>query len=315
VAYGGPELAEESDVSIDRISAFLDKYPVTWIDVEGVGDPTFENLGSRLSLHPLAIADAADPHTPPKVESYDDILFIVARTIVWSEKIDTGQISIFLGRKFLVTVHDRAAPQLEDVRVRVRKRQPTLTRAGADFLCYSILDAIVNSYFPLLDRFRDLVDHLEDEIVEAPTKTPISEIHALRRDITLISDAVRPQRDALGDLERGRPSLFRRETEMYLRGVHDDMIRVLDSLDSYRDIVASLMEVHSTLISIEVNRVIKVLTVVFTFTIPLTIVTSVFGMNVYFPGTGEPLGLYIALVIMAGTTAMLALFLRARRLI
>jgi len=315
VAYGGSDYAEETDLSIDGVSAFLDKYPVTWLDVEGPSDPVFEQLGARFGLHPLAMSDATDPRSPPKVESYDDTLFIVARTIIWAEKIDTGQISVFLGRKFVVTVHGRPAPQLEDVRVRIRKRQPALARAGADFLCYAILDAIVNSYFPLLDRFRDLVDHMEDEIVEAPTKTPISEVHALRRDLTLISDAVRPQRDALGDLERGRPTLFRRETEVYLRGVHDDMIRVLDSLDSYRDVVASLMEVHSVMISNELNRVIKVLTIVFTVTIPLAIVTSAFGMNVGFPGRDQPLGLAIALVLMAGSTAVLLLFLRARRLL
>lgn len=315
LAYGGSEFAEDPDVPVEGVSGFLDKYGVTWFDVEGPSGPAFEELGARLGLHPLAMGESADPETRPKVESYDDTLFIVARTIVWAEKVDTGQISVFLGRKFVVTVHDRAAPQLEDVRVRVRKRQPVLARAGADFLCYAILAAIVNSYFPHLDRFRDLVDRIEDEIVAAPTRTPIDEVHAVRRDLTLISDAVRPQRDALGDLERGRPTLFRRETEVYLRGVHDDMVRVLDSLDSYRDIVASLMEVHSTLISNELNRVIKVLTVVFTLTIPLAIVTSFFGMNVYFLGRDQPLGLAIALVLMALTTSALVLFLRLRRLL
>ncbi len=315
LAYTATEVAEENEPPVERVPELMGTYAVTWLDIEDPSSQALEAIGARFGLHPLALEDAGNPGTPPRVESYDDTLFVVTRTIVWSEEIETGQLSLFLGKKFVVTVHRGPLSALEDIRVRVRKRQPVLVRGGADFLAYAILDAIVNSYFPHLDRFRDLVDRMEEAIVESPSRTSIAQVHALRRDLTMIGETLRPQRDALGDLERTRTAFFKRETLVYLRGLHDDMARVLDSLDTYHDIVASLMEVHSTLISIELNRVIKVLTVVFTITIPLTIVTSAFGMNVYFYGTGQPEGLYLALGIMGASTIALLVWLRIRRLL
>ena len=314
LAYSATDLTETAETTVDRAAELMDTFNVTWLDVERPTPEVLEQLGARFALHPLALEEAANPGTRPKFDSYDDTLFIAARTLTWAEEIETRHVGVFLGKKFVVTVHDRPAPELEEVRVRIRKRQPVLIRAGSDFLCYAVLDAITNSYFPHLDRFRDLVDRMEDEIVAAPTRTPIAQVHALRRDLTMIGDAVRPQRDALGELERSRPPLFKRETFLYLRGAHDDMVRVLDSIDAYRDVVASLMEVHSTLISNELNRVIKVLTVVFTVTIPLAIITSAFGMNVWFPGRDLPQGLALALTLMAASTVGLVLLLRLRRL-
>lgn len=314
IAYNGGELVEEDGATVDRAAELMATYAVTWLDVEGAGRQGLEEIGERLGLHPLALEDAANPGTPPRVESYDDSLFVVARTVRWSEEIELGQLSLVLGKRFVVTIHDRPVPPLEEVRVRIRKRQPVLVRAGPDFLAYAVLDALVNSYFPVLDRFRDLVDRTEDAIVDAPSRTPITRVHEIRKNLTTIGEAVRPQRDALGDLERTRTAFFRKETLVYLRGLHDDMARVLDSLDTYHDIIASLMEVHSTLISNELNQVIKVLTIVFTITIPLTIITSAFGMNVGFLGRDQPLGLYVALAMMAASTIAFVAWLRVRRL-
>jgi magnesium transporter len=244
---------------------------------------------------------------------YEDIAFIVARTIVWSEEIETDQLSLFVGRKFVVTLHDKVFPQLEDIRIRLRKKNPRLLKGGADFLAYTILDVIVDSYRPHLDRFQDILDNLEDDVVERPTGSAIGRIHDVRTDIILIRNSLRPQRDVLASITRMEFPIFKRETQNYMRDVQDHMIRALDTLDTYRDVATSLMEVGATLAANQMNEVIKVLTVLFTITIPLTIVTSAFGMNVYFFGFNAPEGLYLALALMALPTLALLWWLRRKK--
>jgi magnesium transporter len=231
---------------------------------------------------------------------------------VWAEEIETDQLTIFLAKKFVVTIHDKVFPQLEDIRIRLRKRTPRLMKAGSDFLAYTILDLIVDSYFPHLDRFGAILDQLEDEIVEEPTAGGIAKLHDLRTDLLLVRNALRPQRDVLGTLTRLEVPMFRREMRNYLRDVHDHMITALDTLDTYREILTGLMEVHATLVSNQLNEVIKVLTVIFTITLPLTVITSAFGMNVLFPGFNQPEGLYLALGLMVVPTAGLVLWMRRK---
>jgi len=237
---------------------------------------------------------------------YDDTVFIVVRTIVWTEEIETDQLSIFLGRKFVVTIHDKVFPQLEDIRIRLRKRTPRILKAGADFLAYTILDVLVDSYFPHLDRFQSLLDQLEEQIVARPSGTGIAHLHDVRTDVVRLRNDLRPQRDIFGVLSRLEVPLFRKEMRNYLRDVQDHMISVLDTLDAYREIVGSLMEVQATLVSNQSNEVIKVLTVIFTITLPIAIVSSAFGMNVAFFGFNAAEGLYLALLLMGVPTGILA---------
>ncbi len=298
LAYTPTDFLEEAEVSIGRCREIVEKYSVTWVNIIDPDERTLQDLETLFGFHPLALEDASKTDLPPKVEVYDDVVFLVTRTIVWAEEIETDQLSMFMGPKFVVTVHDKVFSQLEDVRVRLRKKTPRLIKAGPDFLAYTILDMIVDSYFPHLDRFQDILDRLEDEIVAKPTGAGISKVHDLRVDLTLVRNALRPQRDTFGTLARLEAPTFKRDTRNYLRDVQDHMIRVLDTVDTYREVATSLMEVGASLASNQMNQVIKVLTVLFTITIPLTIVTSAFGMNVMFPGFNMPEGLYLAVALM-----------------
>lgn len=271
-AYSPTDFLEEPDVSVGRCRELAQRFPVTWMNV-------------------------VEPD---------------ARTIVWTEEIDTDQLSLFLGKQFLVTIEGRVFPQLEDVRVHLRKRNPRLLKSGPDFLLYTILDRIVSSYFPHMDRFQDILDGLEDEVIRQPTGRAISRVHSVRTDLTLVRNALRPQRDTYGTLARLELPIFHRETKNYLRDVQDHMTQVLDSLDTYREIATSLMDLGANLASNQLNEIIKVLTVLFTITIPLTVVTGAFGMNVPFPGFGEPAGLWLALTLMILPTAFVVLWLRTK---
>ncbi len=309
LAYNPTEVLEEHDITVGRARELVERYAVTWVNIVDPSGRTLEELETLFGLHPLALEDSVNQGIVPKAETYDDVEFIIARTIVWEEEIETDQLSLFVSKRFVITIHDKVFPQLEDVRVRIRKKMPRLMKAGADYLCYTILDVIVDSYSPHLDRFQDALDHLEDEIVRKPAGGGIGGIHDLRTDITLIRNALRPQRDVLANLSRLEVPTFKKETRNYLRDVQDHMVRALDTLETLREVATSLMEVQATLADAELNKVIKVLTVLFTVTIPLTVVTSAFGMNVKFWGFNEPEGLWLALTLMWVPTFVLIFWL------
>ncbi len=313
IAYTPTEVLEEHDITIGRARELVEKYAVTWVNIVDASGRTLEELETLFGFHPLALEDSINQDLAPKLETYEDTVFIVTRTIVWAEDIETDQLSLFVSKRFVVTIHDKVFPQLEDVRIRIRKRMPKLLKSGADYLCYNILDVIVDSYFPHLDRFSEVLDRLEDEIVQDPTGTGISKIHDLRVDLTLVRNALRPQRDVMGNLARLEIPIFKKETRNYLRDVQDHMIRVLEILDTYREIATSLMEVQATLVANQLNEVIKALTVVFTVTIPIAVLSSFFGMNVEFFGVNRTEGLYLALASMAASTLAVVYWLRRKK--
>ena len=312
IAYTPTDLVEEHEVTIGRCRDLVDKFSVTWVNIVDPDGRTLEELETLFGFHPLALEDALNQDLVPKVELYDDIAFIVARTIVWAEEIETDQLTLFVAKKFVITIHDKVFPQLEDIRIRLRKRTPRMFKGGADFLAYTILDVLVDSYFPHLDRLEDIIQEIERELIDEPRKVNIEKIHAIRTDLLLLRNALRPQRDAFTTITRLELPYFKKETRNYLRDVYDHMIRTLDTLDTYREIVTSLMEVQTTLVSNQINQVIKVLTVIFTVTLPLTIITSAYGMNVSFPGFGTEIGFFLAIVLMAGTTAAMVWYMRKR---
>ena len=312
IAFSPTEVLEETDVTIGRGRELVEKFPVAWINIIDPDPRTLEELETLFGLHPLALEDSTRPDTAPKVETYEDVLFAVTRTIVWAEEIETDQLSIFLGKRYIITIHDKIFPQLEDVRVKIRRKAPRILKNGPDYLCYTILDVLVDSYFPQLDRLGDIIHDAEEQLIESPTKVSIARIHDIRVDLLRLRNALRPQRDAFTTITRLELPYFKKETRNYLRDVYDHMIRTLDTIDTYREISTGLMEVQATLVSNQLNEVIKTLTIIFTLTLPLAILTSAFGMNVAFPGiNGEP-AFWASLVLMGGTTGAMVYYLHRK---
>lgn len=312
ISYSPSDFLEEAETTLGHCRDLVEKFPVTWINIVDPDNRIARELETLFSLHPLSVEDAMSPEMPPKVETYEDYLFIVARTINWAEEISTEPLSIFLSKKYLITVHHRVFPQLEDSRIRLRRKSPKLLHSGPDFLCYTILDALVDSYFPHLDRLGDVIDELEDRALSEPTKETASTIHAVKRDLMRLRAALRPQRDAFTMLARSEIGFFKKETITYLRNVFDHTIVTLDMLDNYRELASSLMEVYLTSVSNSTNEVMKVLTVIATIMLPLSLVASVYGMNFqYMPFLDSPLGFWASVALMVAiAAAMLGYFWR-----
>jgi len=313
IAYTPTEFLEEHDITIDRCRELLDTHAVTWVNVVDPDGPTIEALEKVFGLHPLALEDAQNEDLAPKVELYDTTVFIVARTIVWAEELDTDQLSVFVAKKFLITIHDKVFPQLEETRIRLRKRDPRLLKSGADFLAYTILDDLVDSYLPHLDRLQNILDELEEKALEDPSRETANTIHRFRRDLLVLRNQLRPQRDAFAQLSRTDLAVFRKETRDYLRDIYDHMIQALDRIDTLREVSSGLMEVYLSVVNNSLNEVMKTLTIIATIFLPLGLVASAYGMNVAFPGKEGWTGLAGALVLMGIVGAIMLMFFRRRK--
>ena len=313
IAYAATDFLEETDITIGKAREIVEKYAVTWINVLDPDGKTLEELEALFGFHPLALEDATNQNLAPKVDVFDNVVFIVARTIVWTEEIGTDPISMFVGKKFVVTINDKVFAQLEDVRIRLRKRDPRLMKRGADFLAYSLLDVLVESYFPHVDRLQNIIDDLEEKALGDPSRDTASTIHQFRRDLLTLRNALRPQRDAFDQLARTEIAVFSKATREYLRDAYDHMIQTLDRLDTLREVSASLMEVYLTVVNNSLNEVMKTLTVISTVILPLSLIASIYGMNVTFPGKEDVGGFAASIALMVVVGAVMILYFRRRK--
>ena len=312
-AYSEEKILEESQVTLGRARELLDDYTVTWINIVDADERTLQELETLFGLHPVALEDASENDAAPKVEIYDHVLYIVTRTILWGAELDTDQLSLFLSKHFLITMHDREFPQLDTVRKMIRMKDPRLLKGAPGFLAYLVLDVIVDSYTPVLEKIEGMIEKLEDEIIRNPAGAPIGRVHSLRTDLLQIRRRLRPQRESFSQLLRVELPFFRKETRNYLRDVYDQMLTSLDILDTQRETVTSLMELQATLMGSSANAAMKALTAVATIMLPLTLIAGVFGMNVAFFGAeNSQLGFFIALAAMAVTAGLTVLWIRRK---
>ena len=282
VAFNGECIVEKSLDSVDQLSDVLDETMVTWINVDGLGDASMiGKIGERFGLHSLALEDVINVHQRAKVEPYSDHLFIVTRQIVLaaSEHLESEQISLFLGQRYVVTFQQRPGDCFDPVRDRIRTSRGRIRTAGADYLAYALIDAVIDSYFPVVERFADHLEQLEDQVAMRQSPEVIDRIHEIRNDLLLLRRSVRPHRDALNELVRDEHPLIHAETRIFLRDCYDHTIQLIDLLEVYREMCSDLRDYYLSIVSNRLNEVMKVLTMIATIFIPLGFMAGVYGMN------------------------------------
>ena len=284
MTYDAGAAAEQVVADADEAIRLVRPGAVTWIDVEGLGDPgIIARLGERLGLHPLALEDAVNVPQRPKVERYDAYFFAVLRAVRGGVEIEDEQVSIFFGPDWVLSVRERAGEGLVSaVRDAVRHGRSRVRAARADYLAYLLMDAVVDGYFPVLDSLSDRVEALEDDAMTNPTEATLVAIQRLRHDVLLLRRAVWPVREEIGVLQRDESGLIAGETKVFLRDAYDHAVQALEIVESLREGVASLMEVYLSAQNQRLNQVMKVLTVIATLFIPLTFIASIYGMNFEF---------------------------------
>lgn len=263
---------------------YLDRESVSWVDVQGLGNQDIlQRIGQVFDLHPLVLEDVVNMVERPKIEDYDDQLLIIAHMVVPKERtfgFYGEQVSLVLGKNYLLTVQEEAEHDcLEGVRARIEKNKGIIRRQGADYLAYALLDSIVDGFFPVLERYGDQIEDLEQEVIIEPNQKTLQKIYKIRRELLQLRRAIWPQRDVINTLIRDGSGLISEEVRIYLRDCYDHAVQVMDMVETYRELASGLMEVYLSAVSNKMNEIMKLLTVVSSIFIPLTFVAGVYGMN------------------------------------
>lgn len=284
--YDAEGVAEWRFESIGDSRGFRPAHRNLWLNVHGLHDAeVMTEIGRRFSLHPLVLEDILNTDHRPKVEDYGEYLYIVARFFDYDPdamSISSEQVSIVLGRNFVLTFQERPTGYFEPLRERLRGGTGQLRRMGADYLAYSLLDAVVDRYMLVIEQVGEQIERLEDEMLEHPSREALNRVHHLKRETQAMRRSVWPLREALNTMQRLESHFFAPETQLYLRDVHDHALHVLESLDSLRDLVGGLLEIYLSNISNRLNGEVRVLTVIATIFMPATLISGIFGMNFHF---------------------------------
>ncbi len=259
----------------------VDGAGVLWIDVSGLGDGALlEDLGTRAGIHALALEDVVHTGQRAKTEEYDEGRFLVCRMLrPCTTGIETEQLGIWLGRRVVITFQEREGDVFEPVRARIRSGRGRLKRSGPDYLVYSLLDACVDAYFPVLETYGETLEQLEDAVLKGVERKHAVAILRMKRELTQLRRSCWPMREMLQALVRSEDESFEESTKIYLRDVHDHIIQVLDLIEGYREIVSSLMDLYLSTLSHGMNETMRVLTVISMIFLPMMFLTGVYGMN------------------------------------
>jgi len=322
IDYDADNLTVLDDVSAESCEPYLQRKTTTWMHI--VGHPTeaaLQQLGSTFKLHSLALEDVINMGQRPKVEPFSDHLFIImSLPIIEDGAIVVHQVSMFVGDDFLISFCEPDLAPFEPIVTRLANAGGRIRSRKADYLLYSILDVVIDRAFPLLESVGLQLEDLEEQILEAADQETLGQIHAIRRDLILLRRNLWPQREVISQLLREEGPLIQKETHIYLRDCYDHTIQIMDLLETYRDTVASLLDIYLSSISNRMNEVMRVLTVIATIFIPLTFIVGVYGMNfdrgagpLSMPELGQPLGYVFVWLAMLVIAVGMLFFFRSRK--
>jgi magnesium transporter len=317
--YDESQFEEKEAKTIEECFPFKDKSTTTWINIEGLHEiEIIEKIGNHFNLHPLLLEDIANTEQRPKMEDYGEYIFIVLKMLSHDEKaheIKTEQVSIVLGLNFVVSFQEGIEGDAFDhVRERIRNGKGRIRKMGADYLAYSLMDAIVDHYFFILEKLGEKIEDTEDELVTNPTQETLRTIHHLKREMISLRKSVWPLREVLSCLERGESQLIHEPTRVYLRDVYDHTIQIIDTIETYRDTLSGILDIYLSSISNKMNEIMKVLTIIATIFIPLTFIVGVYGMNFeHMPELKWKAGYFILIGVMVFIATGMLFYFRKKK--
>ena len=284
--YDEAHFQEKEIKTIEECFIFKDKPTVTWINVDSLHQvEILEKMGECYGLHPLVLEDILNTDQRPKMEDYGEYIYIVLKMLEYHDKsseIESEQISLILGPNFVFSFQEREGDTFNPIRERIRNNKGRIRKMGADYLAYTLLDSIVDNYFIILERLGEKIEFLEEELVTHPTSEILQVIHHLKREMIFLRKAVWPLREVVSGLGRGESSLIQESTKVYLRDIYDHTIQTIDTIETYRDMVSSMLDIYLSSVSNRLNSVMKVLTIIATIFMPLTFIAGIYGMNFKF---------------------------------
>ena len=320
IAYGPEAYLEQELPDLAAFDRYSQGMPVRWLNVHGLQDSALlGEIGKRFDLHPLVIEDILNTDQRPKVDAYSDYLYIVSRVYDVARARDdlaTDQISVVVGKDFILTFQERRTGTFEPIRQRLRVERSPMRSEALDYLAYALLDTLVDAYFSIIERLSDQCEVLEEEILGRPRKDVLQKAHQLKRELSQLRRTIWPLREVISSLQRSQSYFFSEETRIYLRDVYDHTVHLLEQLEDLRDLLTGLLDIHLSSVSNRVNMEVRTLTLLTTVFMPAALIAGIFGMNFkVMPWLEKADGFWMALGLMAGIALPLFLIFWSRRLL
>ncbi len=286
IDYDETQCQEKEAKTVEECFSFKDSPTVTWINIDGIHEvDIIEKIGMHFDLHPLIMEDIVNTEQRPKMEDFGHYVYVVLRMLYLDEEaheIKGEQVSLVLGEKFVISFQEREGDIFNPIRERIRNNKGRIRKMGADYLAYCLLDTIVDNYFTILERLGDRIEEMEERLVSDPRSETLQEIHKLKREMIFLRKSVWPLREVINGLERGESLLVHKASRIYLRDVYDHTIQVIDTVETFRDMLSGMHDTYLSSISNRMNEIMKVLTIIATIFIPLTFIAGIYGMNFKF---------------------------------
>ena len=314
--YDQTELEEKEIKEIEECFPYKEKSTASWIKVNGIHElEIIEKLGKHFDFNPLVLEDIVNTDQRPKLEDFEDYLFIVLKILHYdreNDEVKSNQVSIVLGENYVVSFQENKTDTFDPVIARIRKVKARLRRMGSDYLAYALVDAVVDNYFAVLEKIGDRLEDLEQELMSNPTEDTLALIYRLKKEMLFMRKSVWPLREVVGGMQREELELINEKTMPFIRDAYDHTIQVIDTIETFRDILSGMLDMYLSSISNRMNSVMQVLTIIATIFIPLTFIAGIYGMNFEnMPELRWEMGYPVILIVMVAIgTAMLLFFKR-----
>ncbi len=331
IKFGGGRVSDDPSHP-NLIAALRDPAAVMWIDIEKPEDEDYAILDEVFGFHPLAIEDSINRSQRPKIESYNHVGDACKQGYFYmvihgaeaptggKGKLRTEELDMFVSERYLITIHDEPMSSLSVLLARARSDPRLVLDPGIDMLLHHVLDRLVDKYQPILEHLQDELDELEEEAINEPTPKLLTHITQKKRELLNLRRIIGPQREVLAQLTRGEVPFIRESTRIYLRDVLDHLIRAVETIELYRDLVVGVRDIYMSSISNNLNQIMKTLTIITVIALPMTVVTSFFGMNFSderVDGWGwllnHPAGFWLSMGFILALVGILLLLFRRRR--
>ena len=319
IDYTDDHIEEIEITEVAELERFNNPDTVTWINIQGLHDvEVISSIGKLMGLHPLTMEDILDTNQRPKVEEFEDHLYISMKMINHLEdhnKIDIEQVSIIAHKNFVICFQEKPGDVFNDIRTRLRNGKGRARKRGADYLSYMLIDVIIDFYYETLDQVWNKIERLDDLVVRRPDRIELNDIQVIRRDLIQLRRYMYPVRDVVHSISNSQGQFFSDQTLMFVRDSYDHAVQVVENLDTYREILNSVMDLYLSQLSNKMNEVMKVLTVMSSIFIPLTFIAGIYGMNFeHMPELGWAISYPVGFWSLIGVVAVImVIFMKSRK--
>lgn len=318
IDYDEAQFQEKEAKTIEECLPFKETATVTWINIDGIHRmEVIEGIGKAFSLHPLLMEDVVNTEQRPKMEDFDDYVFVVLKMLSYDEKnneIKAEQISLVLGTNLVISFQEREGDIFGPIRERIRNGRGRIRKMGADYLAYALIDAVVDSYFIMLDKLEEKMEDIEEELLVNLGPETLNAIHVLRRKMIFLRNQVWPLREVVAGLEKAESPLIHESTVIYLSDVYDHTIQAIETIEKFRDMLTGTIDIYLSMTSNKMNEVMKLLTIIATIFMPLTFVVGIYGMNFkYMPELEWYWGYPLILFVMVAVGILMLVYFRRKK--